>query len=109
MEECFLAVMRGGADNDAFNRLIIAAGADCREVTVIRAYAAYLRQIRVPFGQRYMADTLFRHAGVARDLLELFHVRFDPDFKFGPEERKSKSDALQRRIEGALGPGRKSG
>ena len=54
------------------------AGADWREVAVLRAYAAYLRQLGSPFGPRYIADTLTRHAGVARDLLELFHLRFDP-------------------------------
>ena len=75
---CFLAVFRGEADNDGFNRLVIAAGADWREVAALRAYAAYLRQLGSPFGLRYIADTLHRHAGVARDLLELFHLRFDP-------------------------------
>ena len=78
LEGCFLAVLRGEADNDGFNRLIVSAGADWREAAVLRAYAAYLRQLGSPFGLRYLADTLTRHAGLARDLLELFHLRFDP-------------------------------
>ena len=45
---------------------------------MLRAYAAYLRQLGSPFGLRYLADTLHRHAGVSRDLVELFHLRLDP-------------------------------
>ncbi len=58
LEACFLAVFRGDADNDNFNRLIVAAGADWRMVAALRAYAAYLRQLGAPFGPRYIADTL---------------------------------------------------
>ena len=58
LEACFLAVFRGEADNDSFNRLVVAAGADWRAVAALRAYAAYLRQLGSPFGPRYIADTL---------------------------------------------------
>ena len=50
LEGCFLAVFRGDADNDGFNRLILSAGADWREVAAVRAYCAYLRQLELPFG-----------------------------------------------------------
>ena len=78
MEECFLAVFRGEADNDTFNRLIVAAGADWREVAAIRGYAAYMRQIRSPFGPRYIAETLYRHAGMARDIIRAFPAALRP-------------------------------
>ena len=87
LEGCFLAVLRGDADNDGFNRLIVSAGADWREAATLRAYAAYLRQLGSPFGLRYLTDTLTRHAGIARDFLELFHLRFDPGRKIGVAER----------------------
>ena len=58
LEAAFLAVFRGQADNDGFNRLVVAAGADWREAAVLRAYAAFLRQLGSPFGPRYLADTL---------------------------------------------------
>lgn len=100
MEGCFLAVFRGEADNDGFNRLVVAAGADWREVAVLRSYAAYLRQMRAPFGPRYLADTLTRHAGMARDLVELFRTRFDPGVA---EERRSAIQAdIAKRLESAL-------
>jgi glutamate dehydrogenase len=102
LEACFLAVTRGEADNDSFNRLVVPAGADWRSVAALRALAAYLRQLGSPFGPRYIADTLHRHAGVTRDLLELFHLRFDPDRKLDAGERKAAEDPIRRRIEGAL-------
>ena len=58
IEDCFLAVFRGEAENDGFNRLVITAGAAWREVAALRAYAAFLRQLGSPFGLRYIADTL---------------------------------------------------
>jgi glutamate dehydrogenase len=102
MEAAFLAVCRGEADNDSFNQLVIRAGADWREAAVMRAYAAFLRQMRAPFGLRYIADTLSRHAGVARDLIELFHARFDPDRSWSEEERAKAAERIRHRIEGAL-------
>ena len=94
---------RGEADNDGFNRLIVSAGADWREAAALRAYAAYLRQLGSPFGLRYLADTLTRHAGLARDLLELFHLRFDPGAQAerGRARRRPRRRSAQR-IEGAL-------
>ena len=49
LEGCFLAVLRGEADNDGFNRLILSAGADWRGACAVRAYCAYLRQLGSPF------------------------------------------------------------
>ena len=102
LEGCFLAVFRGDADNDGFNRLILSAGADWREVAAVRAYCAYLRQLESPFGLRYLADTLHRHAGLTRDLIELFHLRFDPGRALTQAERQAAAEPIRQRIEGAL-------
>jgi len=42
--EAFKRIWAGEADNDAFNRLIISAGLDWREVAMLRGYARYLKQ-----------------------------------------------------------------
>jgi glutamate dehydrogenase len=102
LEASFRAVFSGAADNDSFNRLVIAAGADWRSVAVLRALAAYLRQLGSPFGPRYIADTLNRHAGVARDLFELFHLRFDPDRALDAGARRAAEAPIRARIEGAM-------
>jgi len=102
MEECFLAVLRGDADNDPFNRLIARSGIDWRDAAMLRAYAAYLRQIRSPFGPRYIAETLARHAGVARDIVQWFHVRFDPAREAEAIDRAAAEAEMKGRIDGAL-------
>ena len=102
LEGCFLATLRGEADNDGFNRLVVSAGAEWREVAMLRAFAAYLRQLGSPFGLRYLADTLARHAGLARDLVDLFHLRFDPHRGLSPAQRQAAEEPVRQRIEDTL-------
>ena len=77
--EGFARVWHGEAELDGFNGLIIGAGLDWREVTMLRAVARYLRQAGIPFSDRYMEQTLLgAHRRGARRSCELFHARFDP-------------------------------
>ena len=71
-------VMRGGAENDGYNALVLAAGLMWRDVALIRAISRFLRQIRVPYSQDYMWATLVKHAPIAAEIVRLFHARFDP-------------------------------
>ncbi|MEC9367753.1 MAG: NAD-glutamate dehydrogenase [Pseudomonadota bacterium] len=102
LESAFLAVWRGDATSDSYNRLVLAAGMDWREAAVLRGYGSYLRQIGAPFGQAYLAETLVRHLEVARNLMEMFRVRFDPDRKGGEKARKSAEEALSEAVDRAL-------
>ena len=102
LEEAFLAVLKGEAESDGFNRLVMVAGLDWPEAAVLRAYAAYLRQLRSAFGPRYIAETLAAHPLVVRDLMALFHLRFDPALGLAPEARGAASEPLLARIETAL-------
>ena len=77
-EQAFAHIWRGEAENDGFNRLIIAAGLSWRQVAMLRAYCKYLQQVGVPFSQAYVEETLTRYPLLARLLVELFEARFDP-------------------------------
>nr|WP_095209028.1 NAD-glutamate dehydrogenase domain-containing protein [Luteimonas sp. JM171] len=77
-EDAFVRLWRGEAENDGFNKLILAASLDWRQVSMLRAYCKYLLQIDSPFSQAYMEQTLLRHPLVARLLVELFEARFAP-------------------------------
>jgi glutamate dehydrogenase len=81
LEAAFLMVMHGAAENDGYNALTLAAGLAWRDVALIRTLSRYLRQIRVAFSQDYMWTTLVKHAGIAADIVELFHARFTPSFR----------------------------
>ncbi len=76
--EAFKRIWGGEADNDAFNRLIIGANLDWREVAMLRGYARYLKQIRFGMSQNYIASTLANHSHITRELVALFRLRFDP-------------------------------
>ena len=94
--EGFARVWRGEAEQDGFNGLIVGAGLDWREVTMLRCVARYLRQAGIPFSDRYMEDTLLAHARVAGALVELFRARFDPAGDRG------RAEACAREIEEAI-------
>ena len=77
-EEAFARLWSGEAENDGFNRLVLAASLGWRQVAMLRGYAKYLLQTGVPFSQAYVEETLVRYPLVARLLVELFEARFDP-------------------------------
>ena len=76
--DAFARVWRGDAENDGFNRLVLAAGLDWRQVSMLRGYCKYLLQIGVPFSQSYVEGTFSRYPLLARLIVELFEARFDP-------------------------------
>jgi glutamate dehydrogenase len=100
LEAAFLMVLRGAAENDGYNALVLGAGLMWRDVAVIRTISRFLRQIRVPYSQDYMWATLTKHAGIAADIVALFHARFDPA---APDERAAREAEIGARIEAALG------
>ena len=79
-QETLAAVWRGEIENDRFNWLVLRAGLRGRDVTVLRAYVKYLGQVGSTFSRDYMAATLVGNPDVASQLVELFTIRFDPDF-----------------------------
>ena len=78
--DSFARVWRGDIEDDGFNKLVLSANLDWREVVMLRAYCKYLRQARIPFSQAYMEETLARYPDLTRLLVRLFKLRFDPDF-----------------------------
>ncbi|MCM5704759.1 NAD-glutamate dehydrogenase [Larsenimonas salina] len=95
-KDAFTRVWTGEAESDPFNRLIIAAELNWREVALLRAYARYLKQVRFGLSQLYIANTLTNYPGITRKLVALFQVRFDPEV----EDRDEVS--LVEDIEGML-------
>ncbi|GJL80883.1 MAG: NAD-glutamate dehydrogenase [marine bacterium B5-7] len=76
-EEALAHIWAGEIENDGFNRLVLSAGLHWRECVVLRAYAKYLKQIRVRYGQDYIMETLNGNPQMCAKLAEYFHQRFD--------------------------------
>ncbi|WP_429059329.1 NAD-glutamate dehydrogenase [Azospirillum doebereinerae] len=77
-QDGFAAVWDGRMEDDGFNRLILRAGLSGREVTVLRAYAKFLKQARFAYAQDTVEATLAAHPQIARLIARLFAARFDP-------------------------------
>ncbi len=76
--DTFTSVWQGLADNDGFNRLVLAADLGWREAMVLRTYARWFAQLGLPLSQAYMEEALASNAEAAGRLLRLFVARFDP-------------------------------
>lgn len=93
-EKAVLMTIHSSAENDGFNRLVTYYGIDIEDVTLFRAYAKYLKQIKYRYSQAYIEKTLFTHGAIAKMLIESFYAQhsanFDPH-KANELEEKIKS------------------
>jgi glutamate dehydrogenase len=96
-ESLFLKVWEGNAENDSFNRLVISAYMNWRQIAMLRSYARYMRQIRVSNSQRFIANTVVSNTHISSILIELFESRFNPELKPATAKtncEKSEADFL---------------
>lgn len=80
-QQAFASIWNGNLESDGFNRLVLSANLTGREITILRSYARYMRQVGFPFSQQYIEDTLSNHPELAQILVDLFEKRFDPKVK----------------------------
>jgi glutamate dehydrogenase len=92
-QEAFAAILRGEAESDGFNRLVLRGRLTWRQIVVLRASCKYLRQTRLTFSQEYMELALANNPHIARWLVELFQARFDPS---QPEDAESRAEELRK-------------
>jgi glutamate dehydrogenase len=99
LQEAFAAIWAGEAESDGFNSLVLLTGLTWRQVSVLRAYAKYLRQGGSTFSQDYIETCLTSNVHIAKQLVLLFEARTNPAYaKAGTEV----SDGLVEEITGAL-------
>jgi glutamate dehydrogenase len=96
-EATFARVLEGSVESDEFNRLVLLAALAADDVVILRAYAKYLKQIGFAQSQATIAGTLAAHPRIARMLVKLFKLRFDP-----AERESQAADAQVHAIEQAL-------
>ncbi len=98
-EEVFISVWNGEHDNDRYNALVQTAGLRAGEIAILRAYGRYLQQAGIPQSQGFVASVLNRYPDIARNLFELFAVRFHPA---GASKVETVAPGIEERIETAL-------
>jgi glutamate dehydrogenase len=96
--DAFFGMWSGTVEADHLNRLVLAAGLSAREISVLRAYARYLRQGTSSFSLAYVEQALASNPRIAALLVRLFFARFKNES--GPEaqlaaEISAALDAVQ--------------
>jgi glutamate dehydrogenase len=77
-QEGFRRALVGEAESDNFNELILTAGLNGRQISLIRCYAKYILQLGIPFSQNSMEEVLVAHSDLARAFVRQFELQFDP-------------------------------
>jgi len=101
LRDALAELWSGRSEVDGFNALVLAAGLDHRQVTVLRAYAKYLRQGATPFTRATIERAMRSNVEITRLLVRLFEERFDPAGP-APEIRAEREDAIADQITAAL-------
>ena len=76
-QESFKRIWHGDAEDDKFNSLILSAKLSWKQISVIRAYARYLRQIQFSLSEQYIQNCLAEHEDIVKCLVDLFEHRHD--------------------------------
>lgn len=98
VREAYRAVSAGRAESDALQHLVTTQGLAWREVTMVRAYVKYLRQLGVATTVSFVARTLGRYPEVTAALLERFHAGFDPSRGDAPEAREQEVERAKEAV-----------
>ncbi len=98
-ERVFQRVWHRETDNDGFNRLVLRAGLDWQQTTLLRAAYRYLRQIHFRYSQDYVIETLAGNPHMVKRIVRLFEARFDPDLA---GERATQVEQIRTEITAGL-------
>ena len=75
--ELFTSIWHRRSENDAFNRLLFSACIKAENIQILRAYTAYLQQIRFPHSREYIIETLNSYPEITLLLVQGFLAKFD--------------------------------
>ena len=88
------ALLRGDAENDRMNRLVLSAGLSVRQVALLRALQMYTAQLSTGVSRSFVVDTLLNQPALAAQLVAMFELKFTPD-----RDREAPLAAAQQTFE----------
>ena len=92
-EKGFAKIWCRRMENDGLNRLILSANMNWHEITILRTYVRYLKQIRYPFSRPYTEKALTENAKIARLIVDLFKSYHNPKDAKNAEKKAAESMA----------------
>lgn len=99
LERAIKAVWAGQAESDGLNALAINANLEWDDISIIRTFVRYLRQLGTNYSQRYICEALNAHGTIVAELVSLFHVFHDPNFT---GDREQSAEKIENSIGAAL-------
>jgi len=78
---CLNKVWHGEAENDCFNSMVVESGLDWRQISLLRAYYKYLRQIHFSFEKNFVKETFSQYPKITFSLVNFFELLFNPETK----------------------------
>ncbi|MFT2090840.1 NAD-glutamate dehydrogenase [Paraglaciecola sp. 2405UD69-4] len=98
-QAAFSQVWYNQLEDDSFNRLVLSGGLPGRNVTILRSYAKYMRQIGSSFSHDYIAGTMANYPKIAALLIALFHQKFDPAIKRSSKDEDKLLDTIKEQLD----------
>ncbi len=98
-QDAFAKVWCNALEDDAFNRLILGANLTGRKVTILRAYAKYMRQTGSSFSRDYIANTLANYPDIACLLVSFFDQRFNPSIKRSSKKEETIHEQIKAQLD----------
>lgn len=98
-QSAFISIWNGHAENDRFNSLVVTAQLSWREIAVLRAYSKYLRQTGFIYSQTYIENTFAKYPVIAKLLVRLFLLRFDPAQSTAAASLEQLQADIEKRID----------
>ncbi len=95
--EGFQDIWFGKSDNDGFNELMLFAGTTARQVNLLRAYARFLLQIKLPYSPNYIESAFAQYPMISKLIVNLFEARFD--LQATEKEVEEISQALELQLQ----------
>ncbi|NCF35644.1 MAG: NAD-glutamate dehydrogenase [Gammaproteobacteria bacterium] len=87
------------SENDAFNHLLFSACIKAENIQILRAYTAYLQQIRFPHSRDYIIETLNTYPDITLLLVRAFLRKFDPE-NAQPDSYLELIEQIRERLHG---------
>ncbi|PWE18138.1 NAD-glutamate dehydrogenase [Marinicauda salina] len=101
-EEALLAVLEDRAEDDGFNRLILAIGVGWREAAFLRTCARFRQQTGLDPSQAIQEEAFASHPAIATNLLELARLRLDPGLEMDRATREERAAEVSAQIRSQL-------
>lgn len=95
-------IILGKAPNDPLNSLILGAELDTRAIAALRAYCYLLWQVAGFASRESIINAIASEPQAARQLWNMFEIKFDPDLGPNLESRNSRFHALLSAYQYAL-------